>query len=85
MNIDLLHQLAPTQNNQTVSILNWAVTIWDTKQFVDNFEKTGSAYIGNNRLLFPVDPKHAIKISNESDFKFAESLIYQLQDSEQRI
>jgi CMP-N,N'-diacetyllegionaminic acid synthase len=81
VNIELSQQLAPTQNNKIVSTLNWAVTIWDTKQFVDNFEETGSAYIGNNRLLFPVDPTHAIKISNESDFKLAESLIYQLQAS----
>jgi len=78
VNIDLSEQLAPTQDNKTVSILNWAVTIWDAKQFVTSFENTGSAYIGNNRLLFPVDPTHAIKISNESDFKAAESLIYQL-------
>ena len=45
VNIDLSGQLAPTQNNSVVSILNWAITIWDVDKFVSNYEKNGSAYI----------------------------------------
>jgi len=75
VNIDLSHQLAPTQENSVVNILNWAVTIWDVNSFIANFEETGSAYIGKNRVLFSIDPLHGLKISNESDFRMAESLI----------
>lgn len=79
INISLDEQLAPTQENPSVSILNWAVTIWDTKKFVTNYEKTGSAYIGKNRLLYPINPISGIKISTESDFRMAEILIYSQQ------
>lgn len=75
VNIDLSGQLEPTQNNPSVYILNWAVTIWNVKTFIKNFEKTGTAYIGNNRLLFPIDSIHGHKISTESDFLMAEMLI----------
>lgn len=75
VNIDLNSQLAPTQENPTVNILNWAVTIWDAKAFVKNFDLYGSAYIGKNRLLFPIDPIHSVKISKESDFVLAEALL----------
>lgn len=81
VNIDLSKQLAPTQENSPVNILNWAVTIWDVKAFITNFEETGSAYIGNKRLLYAIDPLHGLKISNESDFRMAESLIYGLKTS----
>lgn len=81
VNIDLAQQLAPTQENPTVNILNWAVTIWDVDSFITNFEETGSSYIGKNRLLFAIDPLHGLKISNESDFRMAESLIYGLKKS----
>lgn len=78
INISLSEQLQPTQSNLSVEILNWALTIWNTKSFIDNYDKTGSAYIGKKRLLFPIDPLHGIKISNESDFKMAEGIISSL-------
>jgi CMP-N-acetylneuraminic acid synthetase len=75
VNINLGGQLSPTQDNPSVDILNWAVTIWDVKSFIDNFKETGSAYIGKNRLLHPIDPLHGLKISYEADFHMAECLI----------
>lgn len=75
VNIDLEQQLAPTQENAIVNILNWAVTVWDVASFIKNYRQTGSSYIGKNRLLFPINPLHALKISNESDFEMAEALI----------
>ncbi len=75
VNIDAKSELAPTQNNKKVQILNWAVTIWDTKCFINNYKKTGSAYLGKDRLLFPIDPLHGIKISSEADFLMVESIM----------
>lgn len=76
VNINLDSQLAPTQENPCVKVLNWAVTIWDAKKFLYNFNKTGSAYIGKSRLLFPIDPVCGTKISNEPDFRMVECLIH---------
>ncbi len=81
INIDLSEQLAPTQNNPSVKILNWAVTIWDVKSYLENYELTGSAYIGKKRTLFPINPLHGIKISNEPDFIIAESILRGLDNS----
>ena len=75
VNIDLSTQLAPTQENPIVHILNWAVTVWDAKKFVENYENFGSAYIGKKRELLTIDPIKAVKISKESDFELAESLL----------
>ena len=75
INIDATTQLEPTQNNKKVQILNWAVTIWDAKSFVRNYNEMGSAYLGKDRLLFPIDPLHGIKISSEADFLMVESII----------
>lgn len=75
VNIDTSGYLLPTQENPVVSILNWAVTIWDVASFISNFEERGSAYIGKNRILFPIEPLHALKISNEHDFQMAEILL----------
>jgi CMP-N-acetylneuraminic acid synthetase len=75
VNIDVTTQLEPTQNNRKIQILNWAVTIWDTASFLSNYEEMGSAYLGKNRLLFPLDPLHGVKISNEADFLMVESIM----------
>ena len=75
INIDATAQLEPTQNNKKVQILNWAVTIWDAKSFVANYNEMGYAYLGKDRLLFPIDPLHGIKISSEADFLMVESII----------
>ena len=78
VNISLDGQLAPTQENPEVTILNWAVTVWDAAKFMENYANTGSAYIGKQRVLMPIDPIKSLKISNEQDFRLAECLLYGL-------
>jgi CMP-N-acetylneuraminic acid synthetase len=76
VNIDPNGPLAPSQQNPVVQILNWAVTIWDTKAFLDSYASRKSGYIGTKRLLFPLDPSHSLKISHEADFQEAELLLH---------
>lgn len=75
VNIDAEGALEPTQNNPVVSVLNWAVTIWDAKVFIDTYRKSNKGYLGTNRILFPLSPYKGIKISSEEDFKLAEYLL----------
>lgn len=75
VNIRVDQQLAPSQDNGRVSILNWAVTIWDARKFTIRIKGDGYASLGKNRLLFDIDPMHAIKVSEEKDFLMAESII----------
>jgi len=75
VNIDSSAPLAPTQKNPEVEILNWAVTIWDARAFMAHYTKNKSGYLGVNRLLLPINPAHAIKISNEEDFNMVELLL----------
>jgi CMP-N-acetylneuraminic acid synthetase len=75
VNIDVNERLQPTQRNPEVSILNWAVTIWDVPTFKSNFNELGYAYIGTNRLLHAIPHLHGIKISTEEDFCLVQSLL----------
>ncbi|QVL50109.1 MAG: hypothetical protein KFB96_06495 [Thiocapsa sp.] len=75
VNITLGGHLAPTQQNRHVDILNWAVTIWDAKAYQNRYQTGGDAYIGRQRLLFSIEPLHAIKISTEEDFRLAEAVL----------
>jgi CMP-N,N'-diacetyllegionaminic acid synthase len=75
VNINADAALEPTQNNPSVMILNWAITIWDTEIFIRTYHKSKKGYLGTKRLFFPIDPIKAIKISHEEDFQIAEQLI----------
>ncbi len=75
VNVDLSGPMQPTQNNPTVRVLNWAIAIWDVKQYLANYDENGHAYMGENRFLFDIDPWKAVKISYESDFEFAQLLL----------
>lgn len=75
VNIDPDGPLAPSQQNNVVQILNWAVTIWDTRAFLHCYTTRKSGYIGTHRLLFPIDSSHSLKISNEEDFHQAELVL----------
>lgn len=81
ININLGGKLSPTQKNTKVNILNWAVTIWDAKLYVERYKSGADAYIGRNRKLFPIDPIKSVKISTEEDFKMAEILLKTKNDS----
>ncbi|WP_066360783.1 acylneuraminate cytidylyltransferase family protein [Aliarcobacter cryaerophilus] len=75
INIRVDEPLAPSQNNGKISILNWAITIWDARKFVERIETKGYGSLGENRILFDIDPLHAIKVSEEKDFLLAEKLL----------
>jgi len=75
VNININTPLAPSQDNKTISILNWAITIWDGNLFKERMQKRNYASLGEKRLLFDIDPLHSIKVSEEKDFIFAEKLL----------
>lgn len=75
INIRTDEPLAPSQDNKKISILNWAITIWDAKKFMERIETKGYGSLGENRILFDIDPLHAIKVSEEKDFLLAEKLL----------
>lgn len=75
INININEPLAPSQDNKIIQILNWAITIWDAKEFMKRIETKGYGSLGKNRILFDIDPLHAIKVSEEKDFLLAEKLL----------
>ncbi|MEL4307324.1 cytidylyltransferase domain-containing protein [Joostella sp. CR20] len=75
VNINLNEQLAPSQNNDKVTTLNWAITIWDVKSFKDRMKLQNYAVLGNNRLFFDIDPLKGVKVSEEKDFLFIENIM----------
>ncbi len=75
VNIDDQAALQASQKNPPVQILNWAVAIWDTATFLATYRAERRGYLGTNRLLFPIDPLHAVKVSHEGDFRRAEQLM----------
>lgn len=75
INININEALAPSQENKKVTILNWAITIWDTKEFKKRIKKLGYAALGENRLLMDIELIKATKVSEEKDFIFAENIM----------
>jgi CMP-N-acetylneuraminic acid synthetase len=75
INISLDEQLAPSQENGRITILNWAITIWEAKSFLNRMDTKGFAVLGDKREFFDIDPLKAIKVSEEKDFLFASLLI----------
>jgi len=74
INIDLNNQLGPSQDNPTISILNWAVTIWDAKKFEKRMKEKGFASLGEKRLLYKIPNLEGFKISNPEDLEFVKEL-----------
>ena len=81
VNIRIDEQLAPSQENGKITILNWAITIWDAKSFIDRMNTNGFAVLGKKRILFDLGQMKAIKVSEEKDFVFAEHLLKILSDT----
>ncbi|MEN9727836.1 MAG: hypothetical protein RL434_2202 [Pseudomonadota bacterium] len=75
INIDPRGPLAPSQLNPRVQICNWAITIWNTAKFRELYGQFKGGYCGENRLLWPMEPLKAVKISEEKDFRLAEALL----------
>ncbi len=82
VNISLDGPLTPTQINPPVDTLNWAVTVWDAALFRAHYAQDGHAYLGRNRVLFPIDPLHGIKVSDEADFQLAQAVLRARDDHE---
>jgi CMP-N-acetylneuraminic acid synthetase len=75
VNIKLNEQLAPSQDNGRITILNWAITIWEVSSFKKRMTKQGFAVLGEKRDFFDIEPIKATKVSEEKDFLFAEQLL----------
>ena len=75
VNIKIEEKLAPSQNNEEVSILNWAITIWDVNKFKQRMNNKGYAVLGDNLLFFNIGFFKGIKVSEEEDFLLAEKFI----------
>lgn len=75
VNISIEEPLAPSQHNPVITILNWAVTIWDAKLFLKRIENNGYAVWGEKLFFHDIDYFKAVKVSEEQDFIFAERLI----------
>lgn len=75
VNIDPEKELAPSQENPRVQILNWAVAAWDVTAFLERYAAGKGAYIGQKRILHAIDYFSGVKVSVEEDFLFAESLL----------
>lgn len=75
ININVDESLAPSQINKLITTLNWAITIWDAKPFIERMNKNGYAVLGNNRLFFDIDIIKSVKVSEETDFVFAEKML----------
>ena len=78
VNINIDEQLAPSQDNKKVYTLNWAVTIWDAASFNERMTRLGYAVLGDKRELFEIDVIKGIKVSEEKDFLFAETIVKSL-------
>ncbi len=75
VNINPDEELAPSQVNPVVQILNWAITIWDAKAFKERYQKFGYASLGTVRTLYPIDHLKSFKVSEEKDFLVCEALL----------
>lgn len=78
LNINPNGPLVPSQNNEKVYTCNWAITIWNTQVFKDNYEKYKGGYCGTNRILHLLSPLKSIKVSYEDDFLIADAIINML-------
>jgi CMP-N-acetylneuraminic acid synthetase len=75
VNIDTTQPLAPSQNNPTITTLNWAITIWEATSFLHRIEEKGFGVWGDKLQFYDIEPFKAVKVSVEGDFLFAEKLI----------
>lgn len=75
VNININEQLAPSQENKLITILNWAITIWDANLFISRMRNQGFAVLGEKREFYEMEPFKSVKVSEEKDFIFAEMLL----------
>jgi hypothetical protein len=49
--------------------------VWNAAKFRELYQQFKGGYCGENRLLWPMEPLKAVKISEEKDFRLAEALL----------
>ena len=69
------NKLEPSQNNDSVQVLNWAITIWEAESFKNRMHKLGQASLSGNLMFLDIDPLKSIKVSEEKDFILAEKIM----------
>ena len=75
ININVNEALRPSQENTKVTTLNWAVTAWLREKFMERYIKYGYAVLGDNRILFDIEPIEGLKISEEADFTLISEIV----------
>jgi CMP-N,N'-diacetyllegionaminic acid synthase len=75
INIKLNEQLQPSQLNKQIIVCNWAITIWKTKIFINNYNKNGFAVWGKKRDFYILPKEKSLKISTISDLNLARKTI----------
>jgi CMP-N,N'-diacetyllegionaminic acid synthase len=75
VNFDTNTVLPRTQDLEPVRFLNFAIGIWDAKEFRRKFEKDGHACIYGKTLYHTLPKDKALKISDEADFKLVELIM----------
>jgi CMP-N,N'-diacetyllegionaminic acid synthase len=75
INFDSSKALGPSQENREVKILNWAITIWNTRKLIDRYVSHSSCVLGNKRMLFDITPLESIKLSNEDDLNLVKEIL----------
>lgn len=75
INFDVNALLPMTQNLNPIQLCVWTVCIWRKESFLKAFEEKGHAVFHGNIGFYSIDPLRSIKISEEHDFKLADTLI----------
>ena len=63
------------KDNPLITTLNWAVTIWDGKKFLERMATKGFGVWGDKMEFFDIEPLKATKVSYEQDFITCEKLL----------
>ena len=63
VNIDTTQALAPSQDNPLITTLNWAVTVWQAKSFIERMNKNCFAVWGKKIAFHDIDLYKAVKVS----------------------
>ena len=75
INFDVNKLLPMTQDLDPIQLCVWTVCIWRKDSFLKSFEERGHAVFNGKIGFYPIDPLRSIKISEEHDFKLAETLL----------
>ena len=75
INFDGGSKLPRTQDIAPVKVCVWTVCIWRRETFMRAYEATGAGVFSGKVDLYPQHPATAIKVSDEVDFRIAETLM----------